>query len=64
MPLPVPSQGRWVSGRPETAGQNAELAELKGPDRTQLPLKTPSLGGGGGFEGGLEAGAVRCQHMG
>lgn len=45
MPLPVPSKGRWVSGRPETAGQNTELAELKGPDRTQLPLKTPSLGG-------------------
>lgn len=44
-PFLSPPSGRWGSGRPETAGRNAELAELKGPDRTQLPLKTPSLGG-------------------
>lgn len=46
-----PPSGGWVSGRPETAGRNAELAELKGPERTQLPFKTLSLEEGGGFEG-------------
>lgn len=56
---PVTGKGRWYSGRSYTAGQNTELAELKGAARTKLPLKTLK-----GFQGWPEANAVHSWYVG